>query len=192
MRTKIIGLTGGIGSGKSKVATYLESHGFPVYTADDTAKALMQNSTDLKKKIIALFGDKAYVDGQLNRSYIAERAFNDSRVLAQLNALVHPAVAKDFDQWKERQNVPYVIKEAAILFETGGAAQCDILLLITAPETLRLERVMQRDGIEKDAVKARMAKQWSDKKKIPLADKVIENITWKDTEDQLQTWIKNL
>lgn len=192
MRAKLIGLTGGIGSGKSKVASYLETLGFPVYTADDAAKSLMQNDADLRTKIIALFGEKAYESTQLNRSFIAERVFKTPSLLAQLNALVHPAVAKDFALWREKQDAPYLIKEAAILFETGGAEKCDITLLITAPEKTRLLRVMQRDGVSETAVKERMARQWPDHKKIPLADIVIENISWTNTQKELDSWIKNL
>lgn len=192
MSAKIIGLTGGIGSGKSRVASYLKTLDFPVYSADASAKTLMHTNANLKTQIIALFGEEAYGNGQLNRSLLAESAFKNPTVLAQLNALVHPVVAKDFLEWRAAQTTPYVVKEAAILFETGGAAQCDITLLITAPENTRLKRVMQRDGVTKNAVKERMARQWKDEEKILLADKVIENIEWETTKVQLDDWIKNL
>lgn len=192
MTSKLIGLTGGIGSGKSKVGAYLEAQGFPLYIADNAAKELMHKNEALKASIIALLGEKAYRQNQLNHSFIAERVFGNPALLQQLNALVHPAVAKDFSLWKAKQKSAYVIKEAAILFETGGAELCDIVLLITAPEPLRINRVMQRDGVEEKEVRNRMARQWPDEKKIPLAHKVIENIDWEKTQAELDAWIKKL
>lgn len=178
---KIIGLTGGIGSGKSKVALRFSALGIPCYIADDRAKDLMNTSTHLKEAVCKVFGSESYLDGVLNRPYIANLVFKDASALAQLNALVHPAVAQDFIEWVGVQEAPYVIKEAAILFENGGSKLCDSVILITAPETLRLKRVLERDNSSVEAIQDRMSKQWSDDRKIPLADYHIENIDWDDT-----------
>lgn len=178
---KIIGLTGGIGSGKSKVALRFSALGIPCYIADDRAKDLMNTSTHLKEAVCKVFGSESYLDGVLNRPYIANLVFKDASALAQLNALVHPAVAQDFIEWVGVQEAPYVIKEAAILFENGGSKLCDSVILITAPETLRLKRVLERDNSSVEAIQDRMSKQWSDDRKIPLADYHIENMEWDDT-----------
>lgn len=184
---KIIGLTGGIGSGKSKVALRFSALGIPCYIADDRAKDLMNTSTHLKEAVCKVFGSESYLDGVLNRPYIANLVFKDASALAQLNALVHPAVAQDFIEWVGVQEAPYVIKEAAILFENGGSKLCDSVILITAPETLRLKRVLERDNSSVEAIQDRMSKQWSDDRKIPLADYHIENMEWDDTVLKIDT-----
>ena len=178
---KIIGLTGGIGSGKSKVALRFLALGIPCYIADDRAKDLMNISAHLKEAVCKVFGSESYLDGVLNRPYIANIVFKDATALAQLNALVHPIVAQDFIEWVAKQKAPYVIKEAAILFENGGSELCDSVILITAPETVRLKRVLARDNSSVEAIQDRMSKQWSDARKIQLADYHIENIEWDDT-----------
>ena len=178
---KIIGLTGGIGSGKSKVALRFLALGIPCYIADDRAKDLMNASAHLKEAVCKVFGSESYLDGVLNRPYIANLVFKDASALAQLNALVHPAVAQDFIEWVAVQEAPYVIKEAAILFENGGSKLCDSVILITAPEALRLKRLLERDNSTVEAIQDRMSKQWSDDRKIPLADYHIENMEWDDT-----------
>ena len=178
---KIIGLTGGIGSGKSKVALRFSALGIPCYIADDRAKDLMNASAHLKEAVCKVFGSESYLDGVLNRPYIANLVFKDASALAQLNALVHPAVAQDFIEWVAVQEAPYVIKEAAILFENGGSKLCDSVILITAPEALRLKRLLERDNSTVEAIQDRMSKQWSDDRKIPLADYHIENMEWDDT-----------
>ena len=178
---KIIGLTGGIGSGKSKIALRFLALGIPCYIADDRAKDLMNTSAHLKEAVCKVFGYGSYLDGVLNRPYIANVVFKDASALAQLNALVHPAVAQDFIEWVAVQEAPYVIKEAAILFENGGSKLCDSVILITAPEALRLKRVLERDNSSVEAIQDRMSKQWSDDRKIPLADYHIENMEWDDT-----------
>ncbi|MDB9835554.1 dephospho-CoA kinase [Flavobacteriaceae bacterium] len=178
---RIIGLTGGIGSGKSKVALRFSALGIPCYIADDRAKDLMNTSADLKEAICKLFGSESYSGGVLNRPYIANVVFKDATALAQLNALVHPAVAQDFIEWVAKQEAPYVIKEAAILFENGGSKLCDSIILITAPEAVRLKRVLARDNSSVQEIEDRMSKQWSDERKIPLADYHIENMEWNDT-----------
>ena len=178
---KIIGITGGIGSGKSKVAGYFSELGIPCYTADDRAKYLMNTDAALKESIVHHFGSECYMDNTLNRSYIADIIFKDKTALAKLNALVHPVVGQDFLNWVEKQNTPYVIKEAAILFESGGAKSCDSIILVTAPKKIRIERVLARDNTTVEAIKDRMSKQWSDSQKTPLADYHIENIVWEET-----------
>ena len=178
---KIIGLTGGIGSGKSKVALRFLALGIPCYIADDRAKDLMNISAHLKEAVCKVFGSESYLDGVLNRPFIANVVFKDATALAQLNKLVHPIVAQDFIEWVAKQKAPYVIKEAAILFENGGSKLCDSVILITAPEAVRLKRVLARDNSSVEAIQDRMSKQWSDARKIPLADYHIENMEWDDT-----------
>ena len=173
---KIVGITGGIGSGKTTLARYFNStFGIPVYYADAEAKALM-HSPALVKKITALLGDEAYKSEKLDRAFVASRVFKDQKLLDKLNAIVHPAVKQHFKFWVKEQHAPYVLKEAAILFENRNAADCDAVILVTAPEALRIKRVVERDGTSVEDVKDRMNKQWSDARKIPLADFVIENI----------------
>jgi dephospho-CoA kinase len=178
---KIIGLTGGIGSGKSTVMDVFSSMGIPCYDSDIRAKKLMEEDQTLIDQIKFLFGNDVYKDHQLDRSKLSDLVFTDKIKLEKLNALVHPAVQKDFQFFLSQQNAPYVIKEAAILFETGGAAACDAVILVTAPEDLRIERVMKRQNTDVKSIKARMDHQWSDEKKIPLADYVINNINWDNT-----------
>jgi len=178
---RIVGLTGGIGSGKSRIAGRFAELGVPCYIADDRAKELMNSSTSLRNAILENFGPQSYADDKLNREFISNLVFKDMDRLVLLNALVHPAVAQDFSKWISEQNSSYVIKEAAILFESGGAEQCDEVILVTAPMETRIERVLARDHSTVDAIKSRMSKQWADEKKIPLADYHIENIKWEDT-----------
>lgn len=172
---KVLGLTGGIGSGKTTVAKMFAEFGVPVYIADDQAKLLMHSDRNVRLKITELFGDNAYEDGQLNRKFLAEKVFHDKSLLERLNQIVHPAVERDFLQWKSLQKTPYVLYEAAILFEKGGYKKCDKTLLITAPREVRIQRVMDRDGVEISEIEARMNHQWSDEKKAKLADFVIVN-----------------
>ena len=171
---KIIGLTGGIGSGKSTVAQVFAFLGIPTYSSDDRAKE-MYNKSEIKQLVCELFGKAAYQDGQLNRAYLASQVFTDSAKLQQLNQIIHPAVQSDFEQWKSEQQAPYILKEAAILFESRSYLQCDYVILVTAPAKVRIERVMQRDQTTQEEVEARMSKQWPDDRKIPLSDYVIQN-----------------
>ena len=169
------GVTGGIGSGKTTVCKILEVFGVPVYYADVRAKQLYAESSTVKRKVKELFGDDIYVSGELNRAEVAKRIFNDKELLQKLNAIVHPAVEEDFKEWAEKhKNAPFVVKEAAILFENGGYKKLDFNILLTAPEDLRIKRVVKRDGIPEEQVKARIRNQWPDEKKIPLADFVIK------------------
>jgi len=183
---KIVGLTGGIGSGKSTIAKMFKTIGVPIYIADEEAKKLMNSDLEVRKKIIALLGEDAYIGNKLNRPYIAEIVFNDKEKLAGLNAIVHPAVASHFEDWKNDQHhADYVIKEAAILFENGGYKQCDYTILVTAPLDVRISRVLKRDNISREQALARANNQWKDSKKIPLADFIIHNKYLEDTEKQV-------
>ncbi|MBG6132100.1 dephospho-CoA kinase [Aquimarina sp. EL_43] len=182
---KVVGLTGGIGSGKSTVAKMFEQLGVAVYIADIEAKRLMNEDALVKKQIIDLLGNDSYINEELNRSYIANVVFNDSSKLLQLNAIVHPAVANHFDCWKSKQKGNYVVKEAAILFENEGHKQCDYTILVSAPIETRIERVLKRDKTTREDILSRMNNQWEDARKIPLADFVIYNKNIEDTENQV-------
>ncbi len=171
---KIIGLTGGIGSGKSTVARLFQELGVPVYIADDEAKKLMLHK-EIKQKIINLLGEDAYIEETLNKTYIASRVFQDNNLLTQLNQIVHPAVAQHFSEWLKEQKGIYVIKEAAILFENGGYENCNKTILVKADKNIRLQRVLKRDKTNIDDIKARMKNQWPDSKKEKLADFIITN-----------------
>lgn len=182
---KVVGLTGGIGSGKSTVAKMFEQLGVAVYIADIEAKRLMNEDALVKKQIIDLLGNDSYINEELNRSYIANIVFNDSSKLLQLNAIVHPAVANHFDCWKSKQKGNYVVKEAAILFENEGHKQCDYTILVSAPIETRIERVLKRDKTTREDILSRMNNQWEDARKIPLADFVIYNKNIEYTENQV-------
>lgn len=173
----LLGVTGGIGSGKSIVCKIMHTMGIPTYDADSRAKYLMNHEDSLKEKIIALFGNESYKEGELNRAYLANTVFNDEQKLGQLNALVHPAVGHDFEQWiAKHAQEPLLVKEAALLFETGSAEKLDKVLLVSAPEQLRIERVLKRDlQRTEEQVKAIIAKQWPEDKKQGQADFVLHN-----------------
>lgn len=178
---KIIGLTGGIGSGKSKILSVFSTYGIPCYESDRRAKWLMQRDAELKSQIKSFFGDQIYENDQFNQRKLAKLVFANKGKLEALNSLVHPRVKMDFKSFVSQQNTPYIIKEAAILFETGGEKDCDATILVTAPEKLRLQRVLNREKISSMDIKARINNQWSDSRKIPLADYVINNIDWDKT-----------
>jgi dephospho-CoA kinase len=172
-----IGITGNIGSGKTTVSKMFELLGIPVFYADDAAKSIMVNDTLLIKQIKQEFGDEAYFsDGTLNRKYIAGIVFNNETQLAKLNSLTHPAVFRAFDNWVAQvKNTPYIIKEAALLFESTSYKMCDKSTMVAAPLETRIQRVMQRDGISRDEVEKRDSRQFTEEKKIALADYVIRN-----------------
>lgn len=173
-----IGITGGIGSGKTTICRIFETLGIPVFYADTAAKESMVSDPILMEGIKAAFGQKSYTEtGKLNNQHIANIVFNNTEELAKLNALVHPAVFRAFDQWLKNvpQTVPYVLKEAALLFESGSYKTNDQNILVIAPEAVRLKRVMERDGVSEAQVRARMDKQLSDAEKIPLANALIYN-----------------
>lgn len=178
---KIIGLTGGIGSGKSKILSVFSTYGIPCYESDRRAKWLMQRDAELKSQIKSFFGDQIYENDQFNQRKLAKLVFANKGKLEALNSLVHPRVKMDFKSFVSQQDTPYIIKEAAILFETGGEKDCDATILVTAPEKLRLQRVLNREKISSMDIKARINNQWSDSRKIPLADYIINNIDWDKT-----------
>lgn len=181
---KIVGLTGGIGSGKSTIARFFTDLGVPVYIADTEAKKLMHTDA-LKQAIIDLLGKDAYKENLLDRKWVAEQVFANEKLLKGLNAIVHPAVGKHFRDWANKQDSSYVIKEVAILFENGGEKECDLTILVIAPEKERVKRVMERDGVDEIAVKSRIKQQWNDEKKIPLADFIIENINLENSRKEV-------
>lgn len=170
-----IGLTGGIGSGKTTVAKIFETLGVPIYYADDVAKQLMQEDNVLKQSIINIFGKDSYTtDGQLNRFYLSAIVFNNPHQLKQLNAIVHPATIQHAEQWMQQQ-APYVIKEAALIFESGSQSTLDYVIGVYAPQALRIQRVMQRDHIDKEKILQRMQNQIEENIKMRLCDKIIQN-----------------
>ena len=170
-----IGLTGGIGSGKSTVAKIFETLGIPVYYADDASKKMMNENDELKKAIQKNFGEETYTDGLLNRKLLSSLIFNNPEKLAILNSIVHPATIKDAADWMKKQTAPYAIKEAALIFESGSQAQLDKVIGVYAPAAVRINRVMQRDNSTRDEVISRMNKQIDEEMKMRLCDYVIVN-----------------
>ena len=170
-----VGITGGIGSGKSTVARVFETLGVPVYNADDAAKKLMQEDPELKEKISLLLGDESYKDGQLNRSWISANIFGKPDKVKALNALVHPATIKDAHEWMSRQTTPYSLKEAALIFESGSEKELDYVIGVYAPEELRIQRVIRRDDTTREAILQRMRNQLNEEEKIKRCDFVITN-----------------
>lgn len=171
-----VGITGGIGSGKTFVSKIFESLGVPVYYSDERAKWLMQHDSVLKSKLIALLGENSYKGDTLDRSYIAEKVFSNPTLLKQLNELVHPCVREDFNAFCARQtNAPYILNEAALLVESGSYKQLDLLIVVTCPTEKRIERVMARDNVSREQVLERIKNQRSEEEKISLADFIIHN-----------------
>ncbi len=172
-----IGITGNIGSGKTTVSKIFEVLGIPVFYADDEAKKVMVNDAILIAELKQTFGAQSYFeDGSLNRKHIAGIVFNNEAELKKLNAIVHPAVFRAFDNWVPQfKNAPYVLKEAALLFESSSYKMCDKSIMVTAPLELRITRVMLRDGLSRDEILNREARQFSEEKKLQLADYAIKN-----------------
>lgn len=188
----IVGLTGGIGSGKTTVTKFFESLDIPVYIADTEAKLLMNNSKVIKKELIALFGKDAYVDNELNRSFIAEKIFNNKAYLDQMNAIVHPNVGAHFKLWLEQQNSPYIIKEVAIIFEHEQQSKYDLIISVIADKDKRLQRVLSRDKSTSEKVLAIMNNQMNDVDKVKLSDFVIVNNDRQTLEHQVQKIHKSI
>ena len=190
---KIVGLTGGIGSGKTTVAKMFKQLGVPIYIADIEAKQLMVTSKEIKQALTALFGTAVYFNnGDLNKSLIANIIFKDKTVLNKMNAIIHPKVAQHFKLWLEKQQGHYVIKESAILFENGGYKNCDYIITVTAPTATRIARVITRDNTTKDKVEAIINNQWSDEEKIKHAHYVINNTDLVSTQNQVNTVNTNI
>lgn len=181
----IVGLTGGIGSGKSTVAKFFKALGVPVYDSDAQAKRLMKSSKKIRKKIIALLGEEAYQDKALNKPFIAKLVFGDEELLEKLNGIVHPAVRKHFLKWYQKQTHPYVVQETALLFENKSSDFYDKIILVTAPINTRITRVMSRDNSSEEQVMARIKNQLEDTVKIELSNYIIENINLEETKDKV-------
>src|SRR5690606_3812871 len=158
----IVGLTGGIGSGKTTVAKAFNALGVPVYIADDEAKKLMHSSKVIRKKLMALFGENSYMGDELNKPFIADIIFKNKDYLKKMNAIVHPKVGQHFKKWVSKQKAKYVIKEAAILFENGSYKDYDYIITVTAPADLKIKRLLIRDQTSKDKIQSIMNNQWSD------------------------------
>ncbi len=191
--TKIIGLTGGIGSGKSTVAKYIASKGIPIYIADEEAKKIMSKKSVIKE-VQSIFDETIINDDkQLDRKKIASIVFQNPSKLDQLNKIIHPKVKAHFKKWMfDHKDYPFVVKEVAILFETGGNIDCDKIILVTAPEEIKINRILKRDNIEKDEIIKRMKNQLSDDEKAKKSDFVVINIQLNDTFVQIDEILKIL
>lgn len=190
--TKIIGLTGGIGSGKSTIAGFFKEAGVPVYFADEEAKKIME-TVEVIKKVQAVFDENIIENNALNRKKIADLVFSAPEKLKKLNAIIHPEVKKHFQAWvKAHHTSPFVIKEAAILFESGTYIDCDKIILVTAPQELRIERVMKRDKVSREQVLDRINHQWPDEKKMKLSDYIIQNTDFKESKQKVSEILKEL
>ncbi|RZV65551.1 MAG: dephospho-CoA kinase [Flavobacteriaceae bacterium] len=189
---KIVGLTGGIGSGKTTVAKMFMEIGVPVFFADIEAKKLMNSSKVIRRKLIQLFGKKAYIDDELNRPFIASKIFNDEALLEKMNGIIHPKVAKRFQRWASKQTTPYVISEVAILFENDSYKNYDYIITVVAKEEDRIKRLLERDDTTEEKIRAIMKNQWPDEDKIRLSDYVIVNNELQITTEQVKSIHKKL
>ncbi len=182
---KTVGLTGGIGSGKTTIAKMFEELGVPLYFADDEAKKLMNSNDKIQKKLIDLFGKETYKNGELNREFIAGIVFNDKDKLNKINSIVHPEVEKHFKNWVEDQNSKYVIQENAIIFESGAQDRFNYIITVTAPVDVKIDRVRKRDHISKEKVLERMNNQLDDDYKIKNSFFVINNLILEDSKKEV-------
>jgi len=181
-----LAVTGNMGCGKTTICEMLISQGIPVYFSDNRAKELMNQDQSLIQHIQKRFGKESYRNGLLNRKWLAERVFNDPKVLNDLNNLVHPVVRQDYIEWVNQQSQGVVAYESAIVLEHGNEGKFDVVILVSCPEKLRLERIQQRDDLTKDEIQSRTRFQWPDEKKRKRADHVIENINLSETEQQVK------
>lgn len=172
---KKVGITGGIGSGKSFICQVIEKMGFPVYYSDSESKKIIQTDPEIRLKLTALFGQEVFSNNSLNRTFLAEQIFKSDENRLKVNAIIHPKVRAHFKEWVDTQSSHIVFNEAAILFETGAYKNFDHVILVTAPEETRISRVMQRDNISIEEVELRISKQWSDEEKKGYTNLVIEN-----------------
>ncbi len=170
-----VGVTGGIGSGKSFVCRIIQKMGYPVYYSDQESKTIMDNDSNIKSELIELLGTEVYINNKINRQFLADRLFKSDQIRIKVNSIVHPKVRSYFDDWCKSQNSDIVFNEAAILFETQSYKQFDSIILVSAPESVKIQRIIGRDQMSLQEVKNRMEKQWSDEKKIPLANFIIKN-----------------
>lgn len=172
----IVGITGGIGSGKTTAAKIFESLGIPIYIADEKARTLTAENPEILSYIRETYGDGVFDEnGALLRKKLGEKVFGDKEKLKALNEVIHPIVNRDFKEWTAQQDAPYVLKEAAVLFESGNYTNCDYVILVVAPKEVRINRVMKRSGLSREDIEARMLHQWSDDDKLALSDFVIHN-----------------
>ena len=181
-----VGLTGGIGSGKSKVAEFLRDREVAIYDSDSRAKELMMSNEALREALIAEFGQECYTADGINRAWLAQRVFNNEAELARLNAIVHPAVMRDFAAWAEAQEGNYVVLESAILLEAGLESHVDVVVAVMAPMELRLERAMLRDGAKREQIEERMRNQMSDEERTDRAKYAIVNIDLEELEEDVE------
>lgn len=181
-----VGLTGGIGSGKSKVAEFLRDREVAIYDSDSRAKELMMSNEALREALIAEFGKECYTADGINRAWLAQRVFNNEAELARLNAIVHPAVMRDFAAWAEAQEGNYVVLESAILLEAGLESHVDVVVAVMAPKELRLERAMLRDGAKREQIEERMRNQMSDEERTDRAKYAIVNIDLEELEEDVE------
>ncbi|MBB1194088.1 dephospho-CoA kinase [Flavobacterium sp. SOK18b] len=190
--TKIIGLTGGIGSGKTTIASFFKAAGIPIYIADDAGKKVMQDALVLNS-IKEVFGNIVFNDGMLDRSELAKIVFSDPEKLQILNKIVHPAIKKDFELWlKQNDKAQYVIYEAAILFESNKYKDCDVIVSVVAPLETRINRVLERDATTRDLVLKRINAQWTDAQRVEKSDFVIENISLESSKQEVDKILKIL
>ena len=172
---KIIGLTGGIGSGKTTAGKYFEELGFPLYNSDLRARKIQNENPEVIQKIKQEFGEESYVNHEMNRPYIAAQTFNNKEKLQRLNQIVHPAVFQDFYDWIEEQDSAFIIKEAAILIESGSYKDCDIIISVVADKEIKIARTIERDGLTREQIEARMQNQLSDQERKEYSDFIIDN-----------------
>lgn len=192
MKTKVIGLTGGIGSGKTTIANYFKSKGVPLYIADDEAKAILYTPAAVIE-VQEEFGDAVMTDGIPDRAKLASVVFNDPDKLQKLNAIIHPKVLEHFKSWLERHgDEKFIIREAAILFESGRYKDCDAIILVTAPKEVRINRVIERDNTTREKVIERMNAQWDDEKKAALSDFIILNTNIEEAKKEVDKILKIL
>lgn len=190
--TKIIGLTGGIGSGKTMVANYIKSLGIPVYIADDEAKKIMKTE-EVIDKIRFAFGKDIIENNTVNREKLSKLVFDNPENLQRLNTIIHPLVKKHFEYWlKNYNNFPFVVKEAAILFESGSYKYCNSIITITSPLETRIQRVIVRDKTSRESILKRIQNQWSDEEKVAKSDYIIHNLSVEDTKKQIDEVLKIL
>lgn len=187
-----IGITGGMGAGKSVISEMMRCLGIPVYDADIASKKILNSNTKVKTQLIELLGEEIFSNGQLNRPLMAQLIFNNNELLLKTNAIIHPAVFEDFIAWSETQNKEVVACETAILFESGMVSYFDSILMISAPLEIRIERCIKRNNFTREQVLERIAKQMDESKKIELSDFVIDNDNRKALYPQLKNFLNNL
>lgn len=187
-----IGITGGMGAGKSVISEMMRCLGIPVYDADIASKKILNSNTKVKTQLIELLGEEIFSNGQLNRPLMAQLIFNNNELLLKTNAIIHPAVFEDFIAWSEAQNKEVVACETAILFESGMVSYFDSILMVSAPLEIRIERCIKRNNFTREQVLERIAKQMDESKKIELSDFVIDNDNRKALYPQLKNFLNNL